>query len=117
MLRFDQWPTLDDFVRHVDHVANLVGVEHVAIGTDHNESASRNEWTLNSSKGQGRYPSVTANMGDWYVYETRCAKGGSSVLDLPRVAAAIASLGFTADELAAVLGGNFMRLFRTVWGG
>lgn len=116
MLAYDAWPTLDDFVRHVDHVTNLIGVEHVAIGTDHNESASREEWTKNSSKGEGRYPSVTAQMGDWYVYETRCAQGGSSILDFPDIAAAIATLGFTSDELASILGGNFMRLFKQVWG-
>jgi membrane dipeptidase len=116
MLAYDAWPTLDDFARHVDHVANVMGVEHVAIGSDHNESASREEWMKNSSKGQGRYPSVTAQMGDWYVYETRCAQGGSSILDFPDITAAIARLGFTSDELAGILGGNFMRLFRQVWG-
>jgi membrane dipeptidase len=115
MLAFDHWPTLDDWVRHVDHVANLIGVEHIAIGTDHNESADRAEWTWNSSKKSGRYPSVTAQMGDWYVYETRCAEGGSSVLDLPNVAQALGRLGFTDAELEGVLGGNFLRLCETVW--
>lgn len=115
MLAYDHWPTLDDFVRQLDHIAGLVGIEHVAIGTDHNESADRAEWTWNSSKKGGRYPSVTAQMGDWYVYETRCAKGGSSILDLPAVARAIASLGLTASELEGVLGGNLLRLFELVW--
>jgi membrane dipeptidase len=115
MLGFDRWPTVDDFVRHMDHVANLVGIEHVSIGTDHNESANRDEWTWNSSKKGGRYPSVTAQMGDWYVYETRCAKGASSILDLPRVARAIATLGLTSSELDGVLGGNLMRIFERVW--
>ena len=115
MLAFDHWPTLDDWVKQVDHVANLVGIEHVAIGTDHNESADRDEWTWNSSKKGGRYPSVTAQMGDWYVYETRCAKGGSSILDFPNVARAVASLGLTAAELEGVLGGNLMRIFERVW--
>lgn len=116
MLAFDHWPTLDDFVRHVAHVIDLIGVEHVGIGTDHNESASKVEWTANSSKGQGRYQSVTGQMGDWYVYETRCANGGSSILDFPAIAEAIGRLGLSSDELAAVLGGNMMRLFKTVWG-
>lgn len=116
MLAFDHWPTLDDWLRMVDHVANLIGLEHVAIGTDHNESADRDEWTWNSSKKSGRYPSVTANMGDWYVYETRCAKGGSSIIDLPDVAAALARLGLSARELEGVLGANFMRVFDAAWG-
>jgi membrane dipeptidase len=115
MLAFDHWPTLDDFVRQMDYVANLVGIEHVSIGTDHNESADRDEWTWNSSKKGGRYPSVTAKMGDWYVYETRCAKGGSSILDFPDITRAIATLGLSSSELEGVLGGNLMRVFERVW--
>lgn len=116
MLAYDHWPTLDDFVKHVDYVVSLIGIDHVAIGTDHNESANQHEWTLNSSKTEGRYPSVTAQMGDWYVFETRCANGGSSVLDFPNIAEAIARLGFGDDELSAILGGNWMRVLRQVWG-
>lgn len=115
MLAFDHWPTLDDFVRQVDYVTNLIGVEHVGIGTDHNESASKEEWTKNSSKRQGRYPSVTAQMGEWYEYETRCARGGSSILDFPEILNAVAKLGFSEEELRGILGGNFLRLFREVW--
>jgi membrane dipeptidase len=116
MLAFDHWPTLDDWVKHVGHVADLVGIEHIGIGTDHNESASREEWTRNSSKGEGRYQSVTGGMGDWYVYETRCANGGSSILDFPRIAEALDRLGLTSSELAGVLGGNMLRVLRQVWG-
>jgi membrane dipeptidase len=116
MLAFDHWPTLDDFVRHVDYVGNLIGLEHVAIGSDHNESADRAEWTWNSSKKEGRFPSVTARMGDWYVYDTRCAKDGSSITDFPRLAQAIGKLGLTDSELEGVLGGNFVRVFEQVWG-
>ena len=115
MLAFDHWPTLDDIKRMFTHVADLIGIEHIAIGTDHNESADRAEWTWNSSKGSGRYQSVTGKMGDWYVYETRCASGASSIMDFPDITRAVASLGLTAKELEGVLGGNFLRVCEQVW--
>ncbi|WP_051791644.1 dipeptidase [Amycolatopsis jejuensis] len=116
MLRFDRWPDVGDFVTHVKYVADLIGPEHVGIGTDHNESADLEEWTRNSSRGSGRYQSVTGRMGDWYTYETRCARGGSSVLNLPAVTEAIAASGFTSEEMKGILGGNFLRVFGAVWG-
>ena len=33
-LRESGQPTLDDYVRHIDHALNVAGVDHVGIGTD-----------------------------------------------------------------------------------
>lgn len=115
MVRFDQHPVLGDFLRHLQHVADLIGVDHIAIGTDHSEGVSRDRWESEFGRG-GKYPSVTGGLGPWYGYDTRFVAGAASVRDLPRVIEAIASLGFTAAELHAILGGNFLRVFRAVWG-
>ena len=32
--RFDTWAPIADVVRHVDHVADKVGIDHVALGSD-----------------------------------------------------------------------------------
>lgn len=114
MLRFDRRPTLDDFARHVDHVAGLVGIEHCAIGTDHSEGSSREAWVRRSGKG-GAYPTVSGPMGDWYTFETRFPEDGMGVADMPKVAAAVAGLGLSDGELKGVLGGNFLRLCGAVW--
>lgn len=114
MLRFDRRPTLDDFIRHVDHVAGLVGIEHCAIGSDMSEGSDREAWIKRSGRG-GRYPMVSGRMGDWFTFETRFPADAMSIVDFPKVAQALARLGLSALELRGVLGENFLRVCRKVW--
>lgn len=115
MLRADRHPTLDDYVRHFSYIADLIGVEHVGIGTDHSEGTPRDEWELDFGAG-GKYPSITGSLGDWYGYDTRFTRDVQGVDGFHRVVDALGRLGLADDELAGVLGGNFLRVFRTVWG-
>jgi len=116
MVRHDAWPGLDDYVKHVAHVADLIGIEHVAIGSDHSEGTPRDQWELDFGP-RGRYPSVTNTLGPWYAYDTRFTNGGSSISHFPKIAEAIAvGLRLSEAELAGVLGGNLLRVFRAVWG-
>ncbi|MGE3833303.1 MAG: dipeptidase [Acidimicrobiia bacterium] len=75
--------TIDELVAHARHVADLVGVDHLAVGTDTNG-----------------VPGLMA--------------GYRGLGDLPLVLGALADAGFTAAELAAVAGGNALRVFRAV---
>ena len=109
------WPTADDFLKHVDYVANLIGPRHIAIGTDHSEGTPREPWER-SFGPTGAYSSVTGGLGEWYAYDTRFIKDGMSCLDLRTLSTGLGRLGFSPDELRGILGGNFLRLFRQVWG-
>jgi len=103
-------------IRHVSYLGDLVGIDNVAIGSDHSEVTPRQEWDTQFGKG-GRYPRITGLMGAWYAYDTRFTESGSTVDDLPLVAEAVARLGLSASELEGVLGGSFLRVCRQVWGG
>ena len=108
-------PTITDFLRHVDHVASLIGPEHLALGSDHSENTPRGEWDRLFSH-DGEYSSVADALGSWYGYDTRFFEGASSCTDFPAVARGLASLGFSESELSGILGGNLMRVFGAVWG-
>lgn len=111
-------PTLANFVRHAKYVADLVGVDHVGIGTDF--TALRNEADaqriLDMSKNS--YPETggifAAAFGNTsagrYPPETPTPR------QFPRILAALRDGGFTASEVEAIGGGNFLRAFRAVWG-
>ncbi len=73
--------TLDDVVRHVAHIASLVGEDHVGIGSDLDGASPRD------------FPS-----------EIR------TVADLPLIAARLAEAGFDDEAVRKVMGGNFLRL-------
>ncbi len=111
-------PSLANFVRHARHVADLVGVDHVGIGTDF--SALRDDATaqrvLDMSKNS--YPETggifAAALGNSsagrYPPETPTPR------QFPRILQALRDGGFTADEVGAIGGGNFLRAFHEVWG-
>src|SRR5262249_15110052 len=44
--------TLDDYVRHIDYAVSLIGIDHVAVGTDHTEGQGQAFWdSLQHGKG------------------------------------------------------------------
>lgn len=114
MLAYDRHPTVRDLVRQVAYVADLIGIEHVGIGTDQSEGTPRATWADDYGAG-GRYPTITGAMGPWYGYDTRFAAGGNSVSNWPQIAEALAELQLTEPELRGVLGDNFMRVFGSTW--
>ena len=77
--------TLIDVVRAIDHVCQRVGsAAHVALGSDFDG-------------GLGR-ASVPAEI--------------DTVADLPQIAAALGAHGFEPEHVAAIMGGNWLRLLR-----
>jgi membrane dipeptidase len=76
--------TLDTVVAHVDHVVQLVGPEHVGIGSD-----------LDGGFTTDQAPA-----------------GIHTVADLPRIGEALAARGYADAAIASVLGGNWLRVLR-----
>ncbi|MFY1634876.1 dipeptidase [Solwaraspora sp. WMMB335] len=107
-------PTLDDYLRHIDHVIDLVGPAHVAISSDHGEGRVRQLWSPAVSSG-GDYPTVTQRLGDWYGFDTRSVVGADGCRDWAHVAHRIRELGLDEADLRGVLGGNLLRVFGKVW--
>ncbi|MGH6953873.1 MAG: dipeptidase [Alphaproteobacteria bacterium] len=101
-------PRLDDFIDHVAHVANLVGIDHVGIGSDffEAESAVRFERFL-----RARYPEAVRG----YSLDTVYVDGFSRIDHLPRLAPRMLARGFSAADVQKVLGANFLRVFDRVW--
>jgi membrane dipeptidase len=94
----------ETFARHVDHVAQLVGVQHVALGLDY--VFDTQELDDYVSKMAHTFP---AELG----YE----KGVRMVApeQLEAIVQTLQKLGYSDMDLRAVLGGNLVRLARTVW--
>ena len=100
-------PTIDDVVSHIAYVVDLVGVEHVGIGSDFFETESEVRYADFGS----RYRS----MGRRYPLAEAYAEGLERVDHLPRLTAALLRRGFDKEDILKVLGGNFLRVFREVW--
>jgi len=108
-------PTLDRLVAAVEYAVNLMGIDHVGIGTDHSaNSATKEEWETMFGR-PGRYPEVTGNLGAWFGFETRYVDGLHSIELLPRLTDALLRKGYAEAHLEQILGGNVIRLFSEAW--
>lgn len=110
-------PSLENFVRHAHHVANLVGVEHVGIGTDF--SAVRDEEQLRRifRFGADRYPEVSAPFVKSFGSDltARYPARTQSPQDFPRIIDALEDGGFSQNDIDKIVGENFLRVFRDIW--
>jgi membrane dipeptidase len=100
-------PTIDDWFRHVDYLVDLVGEDHVSIGTDFVEGQP--EGFLD--RGLGRY--VPAGMvPSWpWIYPD----GIRSVDDFPNITTGLVKRGYKPEAVAKILGGNLLRVLREIW--
>jgi membrane dipeptidase len=94
----------ETFARHVDHVTQLVGPQHVALGLDYVFDTQELDDYL-------------AKMGHTFPAELGYEKGVRMVApeQLEAVVQLLMDWGYSDDDLRAVLGGNLMRLARSVW--
>jgi len=103
-------PTVDDFIDHVEYVAQLVGIDHVGIGTD-NFQYETHFTHVGRRSFERTYPGFFGGYGT----EEKHAEGFSRWSDWPNLTAALLRRGFSAEQTKKVLGENFLRVFRAVW--
>jgi membrane dipeptidase len=88
-------PTLSDLLDHFEHVARLVGVEHVGLGTDVDVDA------LDPATGLP-HP----------LYQIRGLDPRARVF---QIAEGLLARGYSAVDVEKVLGGNFLRALAAIW--
>jgi membrane dipeptidase len=90
--------SLERVLDHIDHIAQLVGIERVALGPDFVDYLR---------EGPGSFAS-----GDDIVYPT----GFENIAAMPNVTAGLLRRGYSEDETRGVLGGNFLDVLTRVAG-
>jgi membrane dipeptidase len=88
-------PGLDDLVAHIDHVARLVGVEHVGIGSDVDADA------VDPATGRVR--------------PAYAIRGLDPAMRAFQLADALLARGYAGRDVERVLGGNFLRALAANW--
>lgn len=95
-------PTVEHVVDHIAYIAELAGVEHVALGPDYIDFAL--EEIVQHLRTSG------IDYGGSLAYPT----GVEQVQTLENLTRALVRRGFAADEIAAILGTNLLRVIRRV---
>ena len=92
------------YARHVDHVVQLVGPQHVSVALDYVFDTRELEEHLEKMRGTFP-PGLGYELGARFVPPEQ----------LEEIVATLQGWGYSDDDLAALLGGNLLRLARHVW--
>jgi membrane dipeptidase len=108
-LRKGTQSTVADYVEAIDYVIDLVGEDSVGIGTDFTQGHDRAffEW-ITHDKGTGR---KLTEFGDIVN-----PAGIQTIGDYPNLTAAMLRAGWAAGRIRKVMGENWIRVLRDVWG-
>lgn len=108
-------PTIDDFVRHLEHIVEVAGIDHVGFGTDLPaakdltktafEAANRRLWSGISSYGDAFGHDIPA----------RYPADANTHAKLPAITEALRRRGWRDRDIEAYLGGNFARALGEIW--
>jgi membrane dipeptidase len=102
--------TVDDVVDHFDHVRDLVGIEHVGVGSDagieSNDLGSPTVAKDMLTKADKRY----------HVHgEYEIVKGMQGPTRMYELTAALVRRGYTDEQIRLVIGGNWARVLKDIW--
>jgi membrane dipeptidase len=115
----EHWPTVDDFIDHIDYVANLTGgTEHIGIGTDMSLGTypdhEHDPW------GEPEYPDVAGRYGRLITTDVRSPmRALDGWWNYPQVTNFIDRMlarNYSETDVSRILGENYLRIFAEVWG-
>jgi membrane dipeptidase len=89
---------IEDMLRHMDYMINLVGVEHLALGMDFVKYDGPR--TLKDR----HHP----------LHKDPLIKGFEEIEDLPNLIDGLQKHGYRENEIALILGGNYLRVLKTI---
>jgi len=107
--------TLDDYVAAIDDLVGKIGIDHVAIGTDHTQDQPTAFWKYIGSQQGTKYPSAFDD-GTNRFDEVLLYPPDLDVPDkLPNLVVELVGRGYGQDDIKKLLGDNWLRLFSEVW--
>ena len=124
-------PDIDDLLAHIDYIVELAGIEHVALGPDYcayNTPVDRNRIRGFGNLGPDfcafdrqtplqseKYPGWIE--GVWYGLRTSDFVSGVEEHEtFPQITEALIEHGYSRKECTLILGENFLRVYRAVFG-
>lgn len=102
--------TVEDYIEAIDYVIDIVGEDAVGIGTDFTQGYDRPffDWITHD---KGRHRRLT-DFG-----EVRNPEGIRTIAEMPNLTAAMARASWKSARISKVMGENWLRVFKDVWGG
>ena len=111
--------TIEDYLDCVDYVAQLAGVEHVGLGldlVDNEDEFSRQgvmTWRNFPPERASRIfkPAFIPPAETWHT-----ARGLGTAAEVSNLTAGLLARGYSRNDIALIMGGNWLRVFKQAWG-
>ena len=103
--------TVEDYVDAISYTVDLVGVDHVGIGTDFTQDQPEEFWKSIGSQQGTKFPSTFTDVTTAANYP----KHFETPDKFPVLIDVMGSKGFSSEEIAKILGLNWIRVFQEVW--
>lgn len=97
--------SLDRVLDHVDHIVRRIGIAHVGIGLAIFENHPLSFYERFADLPREIYGNPPWSWPD----------GIATIAEFPRIADALADRGYDDEQIAAILGGNHLRLLEQAW--
>lgn len=115
--------TIEDYLNHIDHIANLVGVDYVGIGTDIRDQETTSSFTHQKQTGRlsrgvvrSEHRRGPSQMAMLLSAEKRYPKGMVTVGEYGNITRGLVARGYSDQDIEKILGLNFMRVFKRICG-
>lgn len=109
-------PSLDDLIAHIDALIERVGIDHVALGIDYYSGQAG----VSSDAQALRIYEGAVRSGSWGSAYTPPPHHYPAGIDTPRtfhnLTARLIGRGYPEGDVRKILGENWLRVMRTVWG-
>jgi membrane dipeptidase len=110
---FPTLATISQYVDVMDYIRGLVGIDYIGIGTDwtYGSGTPEDSGTHFDNPPSFVYPPTMLYYSAYLEY----VRNFSGVLDLPNLRPELVRHGYSPVDIAKILGGNWMRVFREAW--
>ncbi len=103
-------PTLDDLLRHLEYIVDMIGIDHVGLGTDMVSTEGIHEKIFGVEVNR-----VINGFHSGLGPEARFVDGFASFAEVGNLTDLLVQRGYREEDVLRVMGGNFMRVFNAVW--
>jgi membrane dipeptidase len=106
--------TFEDFLRHIDHVVDMVGVDHVGFGTDLTEEINPTEMMTETGE-LGNWPNKPYRPVVYPPLPWIFPPEIDSLSKMGNITLGLLARGYSDEDARKIMGGNFLRVFSEVW--
>ena len=110
-------PSLDDFERHLDYIVDLVGIDHVGLGTDLPAVTDLDSVRHITAMTLAKFPAAIGDYARAFGNDVRARylTDCSSHKELAKLTARLEQRQWDESDIVKLLGGNFLRAFAAAW--